>query len=145
MPPVADAESLRQALDSTYKVNPKIDAERARLRATDEEVPQARSGWLPTVHGTAEFGQTAHHDQARDLRRRRYSTRPAYGLNVSQQVFNGFRTVNTVAEAEAVVRAGRENLRQVESRDACSRRSPPMSTWCATRRWCACARATSRC
>ncbi len=108
------AESLRQALDDTYRASPKIDAERARLRATDEEVPKARSGWLPTVQGTADVG------------RQSLTTKPAttgagdtsptgYGLNITQQVFSGFRTVNTVAEAEAVVRAGRENLRQVES------------------------------
>ncbi|MEQ1613580.1 MAG: TolC family protein, partial [Hyphomicrobiaceae bacterium] len=110
----ADAETLRQALQSTYKVNPRIDAERARLRATDEEVPKARAGWLPTVQGTADLGS------------QRLTTKPStsgagdtnpsgYGLNVTQQVFTGFRTVNTVREAEAVVRAGRENLRQVEN------------------------------
>lgn len=110
----ADAESLRQALEHTYRNNPKLDAERARLRATDEEVPKARSGWLPTVTASADIGQ------------QRTSTRPqttgagdtsptGYGVNVSQQVFSGFRTVNTVREAEAIVRAGRENLRQVEN------------------------------
>ena len=114
LPVAADAESLKQALESTYKVNPKIDAERARLRATDEEVPKARAGWLPTVQGTADMGS------------QRLTTKPStsgagdtspngYGLNVTQQVFTGFRTVNTVREAEAVVRAGRENLRQVEN------------------------------
>ncbi len=108
------AETLRQALDHTYRASPKIDAERARLRATDEEVPRAKSGWRPTVQGTADVGS------------QRLTTKPAtsgsgdtspsgYGLNVTQSVFNGFRTVNTVREAEAVVRAGRENLRQVES------------------------------
>jgi outer membrane protein len=114
LPCAADAETLRQALEHTYRANPRIDAERARLRATDEEVPKARSGWLPTVQGTADLGS------------QRLTTKPStsgagdtspsgYGLNVSQQVFTGFRTINTVREAEAVVRAGRENLRQVES------------------------------
>ena len=114
MPPVAVAESLRQALESTYKVNPKIDAERARLRATDEEVPKARSGWLPSVYGTADLG--GQRSTTKPSTSVSGDTNPAgYGFSVSQQVFNGFRTVNTVAEAEAVVRAGRENLRQVES------------------------------
>jgi outer membrane protein len=110
----ADAETLQQAMGSAYKTNPKLDAERARLRATDEEVPRAQSGWLPTVQGTADFGS------------QRLTTKPAtsgagntnptgYGINVTQQVFSGFRTVNTVREAEAVVRAGRENLRLIES------------------------------
>lgn len=109
----ADAQTLRQALEQAYRTNPRLDAERARLRATDEEVPRAQSGWLPTVQGTADFGS------------QRLTSRPAttgagdtqpkgYGINVSQPVFTGFRTVNTVREAEAVVRAGRENLRLVE-------------------------------
>lgn len=107
------AETLRQALDNTYRVNPKIDAERARLRATDEEVPRARSGWLPTVQGTADIGSSR--TTTKPLTSSAGDTSPSgYGINVTQQVFSGFRTVNTVAEAEAVVRAGRENLRQVE-------------------------------
>ncbi len=109
-----EAETLRQALDDTYRTNPKIDAERARLRATDEEVPRARSGWLPTVQGTADIGTQSLTTKPATIGAG--DTKPAgYGLNLTQQVFNGFRTVNTVAEAEAVVRAGRENLRQVES------------------------------
>ena len=47
------AESLREALASAYQYNPKLDAERARLRATDEEVPRAQSGYRPTVVGSA--------------------------------------------------------------------------------------------
>ncbi len=110
----AQAESLRQALDNTYRTNPKIDAERARLRATDEEVPRARSGWLPTVQGTADVG--AQSLTSKPVTTSAGDTKPTgYGLNVTQQVFTGFRTVNTVREAEAIVRAGRENLRQVES------------------------------
>lgn len=114
LPQPALAETLRQALNHTYRSSPKIDAERARLRATDEEVPKAQSGWRPTVQGTADMGS------------QRLTTKPAtsgsgdtspagYGLNVTQSVFNGFRTVNTVREAEAIVRAGRESLRQVEN------------------------------
>ncbi len=110
----AEAESLRQALDDTYRANPKIDAERARLRATDEEVPRARAGWLPTIQGTADVGTQSLTTKPATIGAG--DTKPTgYGLNVTQQVFNGFRTVNTVAEAEATVRAGRENLRQVES------------------------------
>jgi outer membrane protein len=110
----ANAESLRQALENTYRANPKIDAERARLRATDEEVPKARSGWLPTVQGSAEYGSQSL--TTKPATTGAGDTSPAgYGINVTQQVFSGFRTVNTVREAEAVVRAGRENLRQVES------------------------------
>ena len=46
---VAEAQSLEQALVSAYLTNPQLEAQRAALRATDELVPQALSGWRPTV------------------------------------------------------------------------------------------------
>ncbi len=45
----AQAETLRGALASAYKFNPDVEAERANLRATNEGVPQAKSGYRPTV------------------------------------------------------------------------------------------------
>ena len=111
--PPASAETLRQALAATYQANPRLDAERARLRATDESVPQAKAGYRPTATANADTGY------------QRSETKPGlqsdgsgqtwgYSINVEQSVFRGFRTVNGVREAEAGVRAGRENLRNVE-------------------------------
>src|SRR3990170_5422870 len=56
--PVAhcSAETLRQALTSAYQTNPKLDAERAKLRATDEDVSRAEAGYRPTVQGAADIG-----------------------------------------------------------------------------------------
>lgn len=109
----ATAESLRDALSSAYKFNPRLDAERARLRATDEEVARANSGYRPTITGTA------------DVAYQRTDTKPpsatdgevhpkGYAVNLTQPIFRGFRTLNGVREAEATVRAGRETLRLVE-------------------------------
>mgnify|MGYP001186333374 CR=1 FL=1 len=112
-PDDASAESLREALASAYKYNPSLDAERARLRATDEEVPRAQSGYRPRIFGQA------------DVNFQNTNTRPdtptegrlhpkGYALSVEQNLFNGFQTTNAVREAEAAVRAGRESLRDVE-------------------------------
>src|SRR5262245_46258428 len=49
------AESLREAMQSTYKTNPRLDAERARLRATDEEVARAHAGYRPQISGSADM------------------------------------------------------------------------------------------
>ena len=114
LPSSAQAETLRQALTSAYQSNPRLDAERAKLRATDEEVSRAESGYRPIVQGSADIG----HQQT--------STKPVsstagdaspwgYSLSVRQSVFSGFRTSSEVSEAEATVKAGRENLRQVEA------------------------------
>jgi outer membrane protein len=45
-------------LAATYLYQPALQAERAKLRATDENVPQALAGWKPTVivAGTAGYG-----------------------------------------------------------------------------------------
>lgn len=57
--PVANApRTLTEALVQTYSYNPALLAERAKLRATDEGVPQAVAGWRPTIimAGSAGYG-----------------------------------------------------------------------------------------
>ncbi|SDP14435.1 outer membrane protein [Filomicrobium insigne] len=114
----ATAETLNQALSAAYTYNPRIDAERARLRATDESVPQARSGYLPFVEGNADLGvqdsRVRFDDEVGGGRSGRRSTPRGYDVSVQQNLFNGFRTTNLVNQAEANVRAGRENLREIE-------------------------------
>ena len=50
--------TLSEALAATYANQPALQAERAKLRATDEGVPTALAGWRPTVvlGGTAGYG-----------------------------------------------------------------------------------------
>ncbi|MDX1718207.1 MAG: TolC family protein, partial [Anderseniella sp.] len=43
------AETIAGALAKAYATNPQLGADQARQRATDERVPQAKSGWRPTV------------------------------------------------------------------------------------------------
>ena len=47
--PAGIPHTLAEALAATYSTQPALLAERAKLRATDENVPQALSGWRPTV------------------------------------------------------------------------------------------------
>ena len=109
----ARAETLRQALAAAYFNNPRLDAERARLRATDEEVPRAKSGYRPTITGQAESGRQRTDTDPRSTSNGE-TTPWGYSLQLSQPIFRGFRTVHAVSEAEALVRAGREGLRNVE-------------------------------
>ncbi|MEL6372757.1 MAG: TolC family outer membrane protein [Pseudomonadota bacterium] len=109
----ARADTLRQALAAAYRTNPRLDAERARLRASDEEVPRAKAGWRPRIDGSADFGQEKR--RSKPASSNDGSGRPwGYQVRLSQPVFRGFRTVNGVAAAEAQVRVSRENLRLVE-------------------------------
>jgi outer membrane protein len=48
-PPDRVPHTLAEALAATYLGQPALQAARAKLRATDENVPQALAGWRPTV------------------------------------------------------------------------------------------------
>lgn len=114
----ARGDSLREVAGAAYKYNPRLDAERARQRATDEEVARAHSGYRPTVSGSADIGYSRVDTSPRGLGTTTSSsgeTHPkGYAFTASQPIFRGFRTLNGVRVAEATVRAGRETLRGVE-------------------------------
>jgi outer membrane protein len=107
----AQALTLDEALASAYEYSPRIDAERARLRATDEEVPIAQSGYRPDIGLSADVGY-----RATDISPGPTSERKprGYGVSITQPIFRGFQVTNAVSQAESIVRAGRETLRAVE-------------------------------
>jgi len=108
------AETLQQALTAAYRYNPRLDAERARLRATDEEVPRALSGYRPQIFGSGDVGYQKTKTHAGAGSDTRVTNPRGYGVDISQPIFRGFRTLNSVREAEATVRAARANLKIVE-------------------------------
>jgi len=103
----AAAETLAEALASAYANNPTLNAGRASLRATDEGVPAALSGYRPTVTGSASAG-VAHSSSLGTSYPRSVS------LTIEQPIFAGHRTENAVKIAETAVLAGREVLRGTE-------------------------------
>jgi outer membrane protein len=107
------AETLNDALAQAYRYSPQLDAQRATLRATDEDVARANSGYRPSITAQADVG------------RQKIESRPNFGgsgttsprgytVQAVQSIFRGFRTTNAVNAAEASVRAGREQLRNIE-------------------------------
>lgn len=112
-PAPANAETLTDALASAYRYNPRLDAARATLRATDEEIARANSGYRPTITGTADVGYQ--NTETKPASSTSGETHPrGYAVNAVQPLFRGFRVINQVREAEATIRAGRETLRAVE-------------------------------
>ncbi len=109
----ATAETLSQALSSAYKYNPTLDATRAQVRATDEEVSRANAGYRPVITGT---GTVAYQNSnVRPDSQNEGSVNPrTVGVAMTQPIFRGFRVLNSVREAEASTRAARETLRSVE-------------------------------
>jgi len=51
------ADTLNGALINAYQNNPQLNSQRAVVRQTDESVPQALSGYKPTVTATAQTAQ----------------------------------------------------------------------------------------
>ena len=118
--PNASAQTLTQALAEAYNTNPQLLAQRALLRATDEQVPQALSGWRPTVNFTGQVGGnrgaftstlTSGKDQSE------YSTffSNSVNLQVTQSLYSGGRTVAQTRQAMNTVDATRAQTLAIET------------------------------
>jgi outer membrane protein len=107
---------LEQAWTSAYRNNPSLEAQRASLRAIDEQVSQALSNWRPSIDVTASAGKTYQYTpelapfQNPDFA----GTERSYGAQVKQPLFRGFRTKAETEAAEKQVLAGRAKLASAE-------------------------------
>lgn len=112
MPVTASAETINGALAKAYKNNPDLNAARAGLRATDEGVAIAKSGYRPRVSATASLSQTQ--TQLGGSNRIVNSTDSSVGVEFTQSLFDGFQTRNNVKAAQAGVYGGRQDLINTE-------------------------------
>ncbi|MFV3076185.1 TolC family outer membrane protein [Niveispirillum fermenti] len=106
----AQAQSLQDALAQAYESNPTLDAARAQLRATDELVPQARAGYLPTLSAEGQVGRNVQKNGPSDT----YWNEKTASATVVQPLFRGGRTVAGMSRAEALVQAQRATLLATE-------------------------------
>lgn len=122
-PVPALADTIEAALVRAYQTNPQLNSQRAQVRVTDENVPQALSGYRPKVAVTASAGVqytdtlTTAGGTATTLVRSHTSGTNAprsAGLTISQTLFNGQQTANKTRAAESQVSAAREALRVLE-------------------------------
>jgi outer membrane protein len=118
------ADTIEAALVRAYQNNPQLNAQRASVRATDENVPQALSGYRPRVALTASAGyqylDTLLISGGSPTTIVRSDTHGANaprsaGLTVTQTLFNGQQTANRTRAAESQVSGSREALRFLES------------------------------
>jgi outer membrane protein len=117
------ADTIDAALVRAYQNNPQLNAQRAQVRFTDENVPQALSGYRPRVAVTASAG-TQYTDTlsttggtANQLVKtgiHGINAPRSIGTTISQTVFNGFQTANRTRAAESQVSGAREGLRFLE-------------------------------
>jgi outer membrane protein len=108
----AQAQSLQEALEQAYLFNPTLKAARAQLRATDENVPRAKSGFRPTITGQGTAGYQNVETNVPGVGGDSYPR--SASVTLTQPIFRGFRTLNAVKGAQAQVEAGREDLRASE-------------------------------
>ncbi len=114
LPFAASAETLESALARAYGNNPSLNAQRANTRATDENVAQAKAGYRPRVTGTADINVTYSEVESGGTISERTTSSRGAGVAINQNLFNGFRTRNSVRGAESGVLSSRETLRSTE-------------------------------
>ncbi len=127
----AAAETLQDAMASAYATNPTLLSERARLRATDELVPQALSNWRPlvTVNANATRSNTySSISSGSAVQSTVGQTQPiaqtfsgttiynneTLGVTVTETLYRGGRTTAQTRQAEAQVEAERAQLQVTE-------------------------------
>jgi outer membrane protein len=122
-PAPALADTIEAALVRAYQNNPQLNAQRATVRATDENVPQALSGYRPKVALTATAGyqytdtlNTFGGTPTQLLKSEVHGANAprSAGLSISQTVYNGNQTANKTRAAESQVSGAREGLRVLE-------------------------------
>jgi outer membrane protein len=102
----AHAETIFGALSKAYQNNSSLNASRAGVRVTDENVAIAKSGYRPTIAAVGSLGYT--NNSGVDIRT------GSFGVQINQTLFDGFQTRNNVLAAKARVLAARESLRNTE-------------------------------
>ena len=136
----AAADTLEWALVQAYQNNASLNAQRAALRATDENVPQALSGYRPRLSITANGGENYTSNVAKTYTNGTtgflasgpcvgsfpsgclaattsvsvpYTSR-GVGASATETLYNGMQTANRVRQAESQVMGARETLRVTE-------------------------------
>jgi outer membrane protein len=108
----ASADTLREALVSTYQVNPTLTGQREALKSTDAGVAIARAAGRPQVSATV--GVSRDLTQAGTLRRTSKGPFLSSGVDLSYPLFQGGTVRNNISAAKTRVEAGRATLRAVE-------------------------------
>jgi outer membrane protein len=117
------ADTIEAALVRAYQNNPQLNAQRAQVRFTDENVPQALSGYRPRVSVTASAGVQytdtlstqggGPNEVAKTVINGTNAPR-SVGATITQTLFNGQQTANRTRAAEGQVSGAREALRALE-------------------------------
>jgi len=109
-----NGQTFEEALANAYLTNPGLQAARAELRATDETVNQAISGWRPNVEFSTSAG-FSRVENSNEFTGSRGLRKPRSGeISVEQNIYAGGQTVAETEQREFDVLWRRAELAEVE-------------------------------
>ena len=109
----APREGINSALAKAYNFNPELFSFRSRLKAADEQIPQAYAGWLPSAKVDYGYG----YDKEKVGHIQYPGTHPiSRSVTVSQPIFNGGETLARTSRAFNTVDLARAQLTDAEQR-----------------------------
>ena len=107
-------ETIEESMIKAYMTNPTLAAERAQLRVTDENLPQALALRRPSITGQGDVG-VAYEDQSSGGNDRNGELNPRdLSVGLTQPLWTGGRADAAITQAEYLVRAERANLLNTE-------------------------------
>lgn len=116
------AQTMESALSRAYSGNPTLNSQRAAVRATNENVPQALSGYRPRINASADIGASITESSIPSVARNgtfhsnntsRLTPRGG-GIAIDQNIFDGGKTRSSVSQAESQVLGARATLLNTE-------------------------------
>ena len=110
----AQAETMSGALAKAYRTSPELNAQRADVRATDENLPAAKGGFRPNIYSTGNWGFLNQHLALGSASQSSQTHPGGVNLVINQNLFNGFRDLNGVERAEYQIKQAQQLLRHSE-------------------------------
>ncbi len=109
---LAHAETMADAITAAYQSNPNIQAQRAAMRALDENYTQARAAY--GLQASAAVSETYGYLKYEYQKDGEEATQQSTQLSVSQALYTNGRYAARLAGVQAQIKAARENLRRIE-------------------------------
>lgn len=104
LPNALHAETLREAVAATMRTNPEIQIAAKQRSADNEQVPQAQSGYYPSIDINAGYGRESADNFSSNFQSDTL-WRTDLGITARQPVFDGWATRNDVKRTKAKTNA----------------------------------------
>jgi TolC family type I secretion outer membrane protein len=96
--------TMSQAIDTAMQTRPEVVATSKRVKASEESIYLAKTGFLPVISGNAAYNRASVVDQAL-YKQEGWNA----GVSISIPIFSGFLTYHQVNEADANYKAAKAN------------------------------------